>query len=170
MPEKTPLLKPFDRRPWPTVGDRELDTTYAAVGRALSSWERYEGVLSLLFSALVVNMERVGARRAYVAVRTFEGRAEMLKAASEGYFHEHPNEKFLNDFKEILKAAKNFASRRNDIAHGVVDYFSITMETDLRQPGGGFAMFPSYASFKDRSIENRPDYCYTSVELSFGCR
>ena len=90
MPEKAPIPKPFDRRPWPTIGDRELDITYAAVGRALSSWERFEGILSLLFSAFVVNMEREGARRAYSAVRTFEGRAEMLKAASEAYFMNSP--------------------------------------------------------------------------------
>jgi hypothetical protein len=68
---------------------------------------------------------------------------------------------------ERLKVAQKFAPRRNDIAHGVVDYFNVTVETDLRQPGGGFAMFPSYANFKDRSIENRPDYCYTSIELEY---
>lgn len=160
-------MKPWDRRPWPAIGDSELDITYAAVGRCLSSWERFEGILSLLFSAFVVNMERDGARRAYSAVRTFEGRIEMLKAASEAYFHESPNDGWLTSFKTIFKTSKEFAARRNDIAHGVVQYFNLSSETEFRIPGGGFALFPSYANFKDRSLSNEPDYCYTSVELDY---
>lgn len=160
-------LKPWDRRPWPTVGDQDIDVTYAAVGRALSAWERFEGILSLLFSAFVVNMEREGARRAYSAVRTFEGRIEMLKAASEAYFHESPNEAWLTSFKTMFKTSSQFGPRRNDIAHGVVQYFNVTSETELRAPGGGFALFPSFANFKDRSLSNHPDYCYTSVELKY---
>lgn len=164
---KEKKVQPFDRRPWPKAGDPEIDITYAAVGRFLSSWERYEGILSLLFSAFVVNMEREGARRAYSAVRTFEGRITMLSAASEAYFHEIPNEAWLNSFKAIYKDAKGFSPRRNDVAHGVVQYFNIAPETEFRIPGGGFALFPSYANFKDRNLGNEPDYCYTSVELNY---
>ena len=76
----------------------------------------------------------------------------MLKAASEAYFHESPNEAWLTSFKELFKASKNFSPRRNDIAHGVVDYFNVKLETSLREPGGGYALFPSYANFKDRKI------------------
>jgi hypothetical protein len=79
--QQAPPLKPADRRPWPEVGDKSIEETYAAVGRALSNWERYEWVLSHLFSVIVSDTESEAARRAYGAVRTFEGRIDMLEAA-----------------------------------------------------------------------------------------
>lgn len=86
-PQASPELKPWDRRPWPLFGDADMNELYAAVGRALSQWERYEGHLALLFSAFVTGMETDIARRAYCAVRTFEGRTDMLRAAAEAFFY-----------------------------------------------------------------------------------
>jgi hypothetical protein len=168
---KEPKLKPWDRRPWPIAGDLDLTTIYAAAGRALSQWERYEGVLSLLFSAFVAGTETQAAKRAYVSVRTFEGRAEMLRAASSAYFTEKPNHGSLQEpFKTILRDATSFAPRRNEIAHGVVDYFWLR---DAKPERGEpvleerFGLYPSYASFRERSITNDPTYCYTSAELDY---
>ncbi|MDE2104322.1 MAG: hypothetical protein KGL39_44200 [Patescibacteria group bacterium] len=158
----------WDRRPWPLKGDTDLNVIYASIGRALSQWERYEGVLSLLFSELVAGQESEGARRAYSAVRTFEGRAEMLRAASEAWFADAPDAELLEAFKDVLRNALSFSQRRNDIAHGVVDYFQDPQRAFISfQEAATFALYPSYASFRERSLENRPTYCFTSVEIDY---
>jgi len=157
--------KPWERPPWPSKGDRSQRKLYEAIGRALSQWERYEGVLSLVFSNLVASDCPTIARRAYSAVRTFEGRSDMLSAASFAYFSEWPDEKLLIAFKGVLRAAKSFNLRRIDLAHGAVDYYFPNPRPATWRPGNSYALYPSYANFKDRDVKDVPSYCYTSREL-----
>jgi hypothetical protein len=168
-PAKQTELKPWDRRPWPAKGDKEINVLYASVGRALSEWEVLEDQLSLLFSAFVAGFDSRSARRAYVAVRTFEGRADMLRATSESFFDMKPNEELLQDFKSVLSAATCYAPRRNDIAHGVVDYWQAYPPKVLPEDyvGDSWALYPSFASFKDRDVRDLPKYCYTAVEIDY---
>lgn len=167
MTNQTPPLKPWERRPWPATGDSDINKVYASVGRFLSQWERYEGMLSLLFAAFVSQPKNDAARRAYVAVRTFEGRAEMLRAASAAYFHVNPDIAVQDGFKTVFRGATCFSPRRNDIAHGLVNRFF----PQTYQPGEaidiGYALYPSYASFKERDLQDRPGYCYASAELDY---
>jgi hypothetical protein len=141
-----------------------MEKTYEAVGRALSSWEIYEGILSVLFSVFVTpNLSTRGGMRAYHAVRTFEGRADMLRAASQAYFEEQPETEFQTAFKNILTHATAFAPRRNEITHAAVGNF---------RPLGGditdsYALYPSYASFKNRDLKSQAAYCMTSAELDY---
>jgi hypothetical protein len=170
MPKREPEApkpKPWDRPLWPSKGDDNMDTLYAAVGRALSQWERYEAHLAMLFSALVTGMETDIARRAYCAVRTFEGRAEMLRAASEAYFFTYPDTGLQERFKVVIKEAKLFSERRNEITHAVLDHWQPNPPVYplLQEPSWG--LFPTAATFKNRSFEkNSPEYCYTSVEIN----
>jgi len=120
-----------------------------------------------MFAYFIGNFKTRTGRRAYNAVRSFEGRSEMLRAASETYFHESPNAERQQDFKKIFKLAKGFAPRRNDIAHGIVGAF-------LGFPHGSsatlpmtYGLYPSLAAYKDRDHEEAPEYCYTSVELAY---
>jgi hypothetical protein len=170
--DKSKTIQPWDRCPWPARGDAEMDKLYAAVGRLLSQWERYEATLALLFSGFVAGFDNKPARRAYSAVRTFEGRAEMLRAASTAYFAEHPDEKIQEAFKTVLKEATCFAPRRNDIAHGVVDFFFpeaafASGNIDGYIVENTYGLYPTAASFKERSLANAPTYCYTSAELDY---
>jgi hypothetical protein len=164
-------LKPWDRRPWPDKGTKSLRNMYAAVGRTLSQWERHEFALSRLFTALVTSRDSLPAARAYCAVRTFEGRADMLRAASAAYFLLWPEQDLQKQFKIILSHAASFSPRRNDIAHGVVDYHEKLPypTTNLRKPRKTqtYALYPSYANFKDRAVTGVPEYCYTEVELDY---
>jgi hypothetical protein len=162
--------KRWNRRPWPHRGDADMNVLYAAVGRFMSQWERYEGVLSLLFSAFVSDLESKAARRAYASVRTFEGRAEMLRASSAAYFEEHPSTERQDSFKIILTDATQFSPRRNDVAHGVLDYYFPEDHHEHSEPIAldlEYGLYPSYASFKERDLANVPTYCYTSVELNY---
>jgi hypothetical protein len=100
------------------------------------------------------------------AVRTFEGRADMLRAASGAYFSEYPREELQKAFKVLLSEAVSFSQRRNDVAHGVADIYLPLSEgppivKDI------YALYPSYASFKGRSLGNFPEYSYTSAELNY---
>ena len=165
--------RPWDRRPWPESGDGHQDITYAAVGRALSEWERYESVLGFLFGNLVLPGAPVllAATRSYSAVRTFEGRAEMLRAASEAFFFYYGTEMadtLQDKFKDVLRNAVQFSQRRNDIAHGVVDHYRPPPPTvpPMSSPDE-YALFPAYATFKERDPQNVPTYCYASAELDY---
>jgi hypothetical protein len=161
-------LKPWDRRPWPPHGDTDQEKLYAGVGRALSEWERYDARLSFLFAAFTSQEDNAIGRRAYSAVRTFEGRRDMLRAASEAYFVLHPNKEFLAAFKEILRNAATFSERRNDISHGAVDHYRPEPPTLPPTLGGDeYALFPSFATFRTRNVNNEPTYCYTSAELEY---
>lgn len=166
MPEKVET-NPAKRPPWPPKGDDNMDTLYAAVGRALSQWERYEAHLAMLFSAVVTGMETDIARRAYCAVRTFEGRAEMLRAASEAYFFIYPDPNLQERLKTVIKEAKTFSERRNEITHAVLDHWQPNPAVYPLLQENSWGLFPTAATFKNRSFEkNTPEYCYTSIEIN----
>lgn len=167
-------LKPWDRRPWPKRGSGSLSKLYAAVGAALSEWERFEDELSRIFAALVSDPMSLPAQRAYNAVRTFEGRAEMLRAASEAYFVLWPNSSLQVSLKGLLRDAICYSQRRNDIAHGVVSYFEALPWPAYprwgKKPPKSFGFYPSNANFKDREIGGPggiPTYCLTVAELDY---
>jgi hypothetical protein len=143
---------------------REL---YMEVGMALTQWERYEFILSILYASFVADANSLAARRSSAAVRTFEGRAEMLKAASEAFFQRRPHEGIRSMFKDVLRNAKNFSPRRNDIAHGLVHFDYPTPEmagADIGAAPVTWALYPSMASFKQRDLADRPSYCMSNLE------
>ncbi len=161
-------LKPWSRRPWPKRGNRSQARLYEAVGRALSEWERYDAVLSFMFSAFVTTKDFLAARRAYGSVRTFEGRCEMLRAAAEAYFIDHPDEALAARFKQIMTNSKNYSERRNDITHAAVDHFRPEPPKKQKMPAPNtYALFPSFATFRNRDPDGTPTYCYTADELEY---
>jgi hypothetical protein len=168
-PPKEPKINSWDRRPWPVSGDSDPRITFAAVGEALSQWEHLEGIIALTFAAFVsADEDNLPATRSYVAVRTFEGRADMLKAASEAFFSDFPDEELLDGYKTFLANIKSFSTRRNEITHGVVDdfYRKISDDNFILVPGA-FALYPTVASFKERTLEGRPSDCMTSNEITY---
>jgi hypothetical protein len=161
-------LKRWDPRPWPSSGDTSDEMVYAWVGRALSAWERHEAKLGVLFASFLVQKEAnaLPAIRPYFSVRTFEGRAEMLRAASAAYFSENPNEPLQGEFKSLISEAIAFSPRRNEIAHGIVVKFGRTPDERAR-PGDTFGLEPTFATFRQRNLENDAIYCYCSRELRY---
>jgi hypothetical protein len=161
-------LKAWDRRPWPDLGDPDPQITFAAVGEALSHWEHLEGLIASLFASFVSDHgDNLPAKRAYVAVRTFEGRMEMLRASAEAFFSAFPDEGLQDTYQKFLKSVKEFAPRRNDIAHGVVAEFYRNIDNGLVYVPGYFALYPTIASFKQRSIDGIPAYCMGSAEIKY---
>jgi len=171
-----PIGNPWDIPPFPEKGDWSESALYESVGRALSAWESFEGMFALLFAAFLrPTLFGLPAQRAYGSVITFRGRAKMVQAAGEAYFLAEPNTDQQADFKSILKLARKFSDRRNDIAHSIVG--------ECSSPAGhvrGCALLPpDYASNKHslrRDVNLKvawaaklttPRYAYTSVEIGF---
>jgi hypothetical protein len=140
VPKPKPLPTPptpqdWDRPSLPATGDDSQDAIYLSVGRALTAWERLEGVLGLIFIRAIGQSYFSGmpALRAYGTITSFSGRYEMLTAAIEAAIFEKKNNP-LNPIAEnsdelrdvenaanILSRIKSFSARRNEIAHGIVD-------------------------------------------------
>ena len=122
-PPPTPKAKhSYDVQAAPEFGDDKEETTYAAVGRALTNWELFENQMSHLFSVLCGNVgPATAAARAYGAIQTFRGHKEMIEAAAEYYFLKHDGHEALQKrLKDLLESANGFSARRNEIAHGYV--------------------------------------------------
>jgi len=186
-PKKPPTPKqrqPWDPPPYPNAGDASDEITFAAVGRALTAWEGFEISMATLFARFIgVQTDTLPATRAYGSVLTFRGRAEMVEAASEAYFFSTPDSEPEPELNEVLKEARNYATRRNEIAHGIVRSFEVPDGIIVRNAFGpvrrmkkwGYAVVPSdYATNKTiltrgptilHGTERRPKYTYTSVEI-----
>jgi len=151
---------PWERPAPVAVGDADNNTTYAAVGRALSNWERLEGYLSLIFSAMVgPGEEPLAASRAYGSVASFIGRNEMLWAAAEAYLSLHPDALLQASLETILKEAKKASPRRNEIAHGIVQPL-MAMDRSIT-----WALVPAYYATNKRNLDRSPKYAFSSIEI-----
>ena len=164
-------LKPWDDRPHPKRGDKKATTTYAAVGQALSQWEGLETKLAELFSQLVGGEWPGGdetpyhpAVRAYGSVLGSAARLTMIEEAAKAHFQWYPNpalEKQLKDF--IGTECRNFATKRNNIAHGVVDL----RLSDPPRLKIGYWLVPSLYASKKNPLKGPNAYAYTSAEIVY---
>jgi hypothetical protein len=172
------MASPWDIPPPPATGDTSEDTTFAAVGRALTRWEEFEVMFASLFSTLVGTDDNTAAAiRAYGSVITFRGRAEMVRAAGEVHFRLFPNDALAKAFNTFVNQLTNNASpRRNEIAHGIVrPYVSVVDGKAMRK----FCLFPPYYAANKNQIEriemrdggfqitwHTAKYVYSSVEIN----
>lgn len=163
---KDKLPKPWDRRPWPDKGDPTPTEIYAAVGEALSNWETYDACLGKLFALLVAPVFLLPvAQRAYGAVRIYEARNDMVLAAAETYcfFRRAPDA--LKRIKEVCGHGRNWAGRRNEIAHGVVQPF-FRKDRIVDSPSG-YALYPSWASARARGVTGLAGYAYSAQDILY---
>jgi hypothetical protein len=156
------MSQPWDIPPTPEKGDTTEEAIHTAVGAALSAWESTEEQLGEIFAILVnaemADLEKAPAVRAYGVVTAANVRADMLQVAGEAYFHTKPDPQLERDFKELLKAYRGWASRRNDIAHG-------RSGLDSQNPAHGWYLYPGLVSTKRYPIGQPPTYLYSSIEI-----
>jgi hypothetical protein len=171
-PPTPPQPKAWDMPPLPARGDPYRDDTFIAVGRALSQWEHFEGEIGLIYGILVDSrQETEPAMRAYGAVSTFSTRLDMILSASKAFFLSiEPS--YEAEIKSLLDDAKQFASRRNEIAHGIVQPYYIKGSNR-----SGYALGPSKYATRKQNLSRMSDfdiyyatvsslYAYTSTQLS----
>lgn len=166
----------YDRPPFPEKGDWSESALYESIGRALSSWEFFERLFAMLFQVLIgPSLHPTAGFRAYGSIVSFTSRLAMVEAATEAYFMEShqfdDKENCHHELIKIFKEAKKLSDRRNDIAHGIVDSYSI--------PSGpviGLALMPPdyktawHELGLKTTFATKPKYAYTSAEINFFAR
>lgn len=161
---------PWDALPTLPEGDLDEDRLFAAVGRALTQWEMFEGALGQIFNELC-EAPGEGPFRAYGAVAAFTGRADMLQEAFE--VARKRDHKQVSDLPALLKRARLLAARRNEIAHGIV-----TNRSGGGKNLGSYLCPAQYNSRKNLSAKDWEDawdgvgtlpwrarYAYTAAQL-----
>jgi hypothetical protein len=170
------MANPWDIPPKPTNAPDHPDELYAAVGKALSSWDGVESVLAEVFSLFLgtpifSNPLQEPGIRAYGSVVSFNGRAEMLDAAAKAYFHSKktPTAELEMKLRGLLNECRQFSGRRNDIAHGRVE-FLLGAEYDWwpqTDENHCWLFLPGLLAAKRYSLNHEPLFIYTVRELAY---
>jgi hypothetical protein len=160
---------PKRRDPWeipeapaPEAADENIAAVYAAVGAALSAWERMEESLAQLFSIFIgLHSGSIAAERAYGSVSSFVSRRVMIEQAAEVYFRDHPDAKSQAVFDDIVELAEGFYARRNDIAHAKAMSF-------LRQADGKFIflLWPAFYNSNKVNWRGTAKFVYNSMMIA----
>ncbi len=148
--------------PAETEGDATIEAIFASVGRSLSRWEWLEAHMSVLF-AYLVNPEDGSepARRAYGAIATFSGRADMLIHAAQGRMgHQPERAPLLASLKTHVELLRRASGRRNEIAHGIAQsvYVQISSPTYL--------LYPAWYNSRKHQPSRAPSYAYSSATIN----
>lgn len=170
------MSNPWDIPAKPTHSSDSRDDLYVAVGRALSSWDGIESILAEIFSLFLgtpvsSNPLQEPGIRAFGSVVSFNGRAEMLEAAARAYFHNKktPTAPLEMKFRALLNECRQFSGRRNDIAHGRVE-FLVGGEFDWwpqKDDDYCWLFLPGLLAAKRYSLNHEPLFIYTKAELSY---
>jgi hypothetical protein len=167
------MSNPWDRPPPPTQADQDLQVLYAAVGAALTHWETIESELSHIYALLIGKMWKAEAYDQYYEEgHTCQRRIITFANAGETYFQKAPNQKAEGEFSEIICAARGFADRRHEIAHGIarpVQWIWPLVEATMKPPAGPAFEFclvpPHYQRSWFDPLKWNPEYIYTSREI-----
>jgi hypothetical protein len=161
-------MNPWDIPPFPKRGDPSADLTFAAVGRAMSGWEELELYLARLYAKFLgIPPIKAIAIPEYRDVANFHSRATAIQNAADKYFISHPNQDREGEFKQVLGDIRQLASRRNDIAHGVVKLWWNHKETFSQAVDRNeYMLVPSTYSDKKFGDDREPSYLFRSVEIN----
>jgi hypothetical protein len=167
------MPNPWDRPPFPDVGDDDQNLTYAAVGRFTSEWELLESELSHLFAHFIGKYATNEAYDEYYdRSKTGAARLRTLEIAAESHFRANPNQNNEGDFSELVRKVSGFADRRHEIAHGILrpyHYLRNTMFAVNREKVSVFqhCLAPPHYQRNWLDQDRRwPVYVYTSVQMN----
>jgi len=155
--------KPWDTTPWPEEGNSGHDELFLAVGRALSNWELVESAIAGLFTIVTVgsyHAPTAPAIRAYSTVTSATNRIQMVRAALESWLYVWKDCPGGSNALNILKECGEWAARRNEIAHGIVDRL-------IDAPKNAWFLFPSFYNARKRQLGDRPAYRYTAANIDY---
>jgi hypothetical protein len=102
----------------PEHGDNSPDLTFAAVGRALSTWERLDLEFAVLYATLLgISPPEAIKLPEYRNENTFLGRVGVIERAFDTYSVKHHDQAIEGDADALFTDAPDLSNRRNDIAH-----------------------------------------------------
>jgi hypothetical protein len=152
---------PWASPPIPERGTVSEADIYWSVGRALSLWEYFEFHLAILFNVLSdQSIVSPMVRRAYGAVASFGGRADLLNAAADAYFAKFPDQTLKADVSKLLKTARRASIRRNDIAHGMVSAYNFE-----NCKISDFVLLPAAYRTNRHDLDWKPTYALTAEHI-----
>jgi len=106
------------------VGDIDPNPIYAAVGRALTTWEWAEDILANIYSRLLFE-NHLREKYIFGKITSHKTRADCIKKAADVFFESSLEYQFAKPELDLLVAHFQQASYiRNDIAHWVVQCVS----------------------------------------------
>lgn len=153
------MPNPWDKPPWPDTGENGPEPIYLAVGRALSRWADVEEEISELFVFFVGPAANDSpAVRAYISIDGVRNRIEMVRHAADAWFDKFPNCGLKLQTTNALNACHEWASRRNEIAHGIAD---LPVDTF----GATWFLYPGYFTKKRRTHRNNADFRYNAEQI-----
>lgn len=152
--------------------DADETTLYAEVGRFISVWEHTEFAFARLYSRFRGDQESTEFLREYGAGKVFHDRSLALQRVAEKFFVSCCNQDSEASLATLLKVARQFADRRNEIAHGVL--FNAAHWPDLKEAadpsgavrGDAFVVIPAFHIDRYHN-EELPKYAYSSKEIAF---
>ena len=158
-------MNPWDIPPFPAHGDSSPELTFAAVGRAMTEWEELELYLARLYAKFLgIPPIKAIAIPEYRDVANFHSRAATIQKAATTYFVSHPNQDREGEFEKVLEDIRQLASRRNDIAHGVVKLWWNHKETFSQAVDRNeYMLVPSTYSDKKFGNDREPSYLFRSI-------
>lgn len=157
--------KPWDAPPRSTTYDKDPEVLFAAIGSALSSWQYVEDAIARIFEVLVSesNVRSIypasmsPAERAYGSIVSFDGRASMVEAAAEAFFHVNRHSTYPDRLRELIKACRGWSARRNEVAHGRIGGSPV----DLNY----CALGPAESSARKNAVDHHPAFVYNSAQI-----
>jgi hypothetical protein len=159
------MSNPWDVPPFPVRGDDDIEHTYAGVGRVLSQWETLELELGFIYGLLLNQLEDIEAVRRYGEPKIFEERIKGLSAVASEYFKWNPHQETEAELDALLMSARQFAARRNDIAHSIVRPIQ-WIARDMDEGPLQFCAVPPLYLARKFDARNMPSFVYASVELA----
>jgi hypothetical protein len=121
--------KRWEPPPFPKRGNRSCRALYEAIGRALSTWEELEARLAGLYAALCGQSQfDDDANNAYGRELNFRNRLAELERAGCRYFVKRPDQTLEGELAWVIRHAKGYSQRRNDVAHGVVRVLRMVLD------------------------------------------
>lgn len=103
-------------------GNATPQTIFAAVGEALTRWERMEWALCQLNSIMSGNAGDVETEAQYgMDYSIFERRVQAVEETARAFFMRHCNQDNEATLRKIVDRARKLSICRHQIAHGLVD-------------------------------------------------
>jgi len=164
------MPNPWDRPPIPHRGDEHENSVFANVGCVRARWEAVEFELSRLHTWFGGKLDDQALMAEYGKGPIFRERAKNLERRAEKHFIAHPNQRREGEFRNLLSDCRNYAERRNDIAHGMV--FRIDRITWFREQlkpkllkREHYALVPPLYAIRYATQKGYPAFAYTSKEM-----
>jgi len=151
----------------PKHGDDNDSELFQWVGRLISQWEHAEYNLSRLYTIFAGHPDDGPTIREYGKGTIFKERLRGLREHANKYFIAHPDQELEAEFDCICVIAESYASRRNEVAHGVsFPTRMLPFFQDKKAKRDRWAITPTYFALRSYDQAGYARYGYTSRELN----